>query len=69
MTEKESMKLEDMLSDDTSIIEKFIKEKIQESKKDYFYEKENIKVSLNPDENTIIGRNVYGIVLAKEMNV
>ena len=32
MKEKESMKLEYMLSDDTSVIEKFIKEKIQESK-------------------------------------
>jgi len=34
------MKLEDLLSDNTSIIDTFIREKIRESKKDFFYDRE-----------------------------
>ncbi|MCX5850553.1 MAG: NAD-binding protein [Deltaproteobacteria bacterium] len=66
LKEKESVKLEDMLSDDSSVIDRFIKEKIRESKKDLFYDKEQIKVIINPDEGDIISRNDYAILLSKE---
>lgn len=65
LKEKKSMKLEDMLSDDTSIIETFIKEKIRESKKELFYEQEQIKVIINPDDDEIIGTGDYAVVLSK----
>lgn len=65
LKEKKSMKLEDMLSDDTSIIETFIKEKIRESKKELFYEQEQIKVIINPDADEIIGTGDYAVILSK----
>ena len=65
LKEKKSMNLEDMLSDDTSIIETFIKEKIRESKKELFYEQEQIKVIINPDDDEIIGTGDYAVILSK----
>lgn len=65
LKEKKSMKLEDMLSDDTSIIERFIKEKIRESKKELFYEQEQIKAIINPDDDEIIGTGDYAVILSK----
>jgi len=66
LKEKESMKLEDMLSDDSSVIDRFIREKIKESRKDFFYEKEQMKVILNPDDEDMITRNDYAVILCKE---
>ncbi|TFG37017.1 MAG: potassium channel protein [Syntrophobacterales bacterium] len=66
MKEKESMKLEDMLSDDTSAIDRFIREKIKESKKELFYEKEKTKVIINPGDEEVITVNDYAVILSKE---
>ena len=65
LKEKKSMKLEDMLSDDTSVIETFIREKIIESKKELLYEKEQMKVNINPDDEDIITENDYAVILSR----
>lgn len=65
LKEKKSMKLEDMLSDDTSVIETFIREKIIESKKALLYEKEQMKVNINPDDEDIITENDYAVILSR----
>jgi len=65
LKEKKSMKLEDMLSDDTSVIETFIREKIIESKKELLYDKEQMKVNINPDDEDIITENDYAVILSR----
>ena len=66
LKERESIKLESMLSDDTSVIDTFIREKIRESKKELFYKKEHMKVIINPDDEDIISKNDYAVILCRE---
>jgi voltage-gated potassium channel len=65
LKEKKSVKLEDMLSDDTSVIETFIRDKIRESKKDLLYEQDKITVVINPDDDEIIVANDSAIIFTK----
>lgn len=67
LMEKKAMKLEDILSDDTSIIDTFIKEKIKEAKKDLLYKREEIQFILNPDDGYIINEGEFAIILSKVM--
>ena len=59
LKEKKAMKLEDLLSDNTSVIDTFIREKIRESKKDFFYEKDEARVIVNPPDDYTIGPDDY----------
>jgi hypothetical protein len=63
--EKKVMKLEDLLSDDTSVIDKFIKEKIKESKRDIFYKKEETQFVINPDDGYIINDGEFAVILSR----
>jgi len=63
------MKLADILSDDTSIIDTFIKDKIKESKKDFFYKREETQFILNPDDGYIIKDGQFAVVLSRAMPV
>jgi voltage-gated potassium channel len=67
LKEKQSMKLEDLLSDNTSAIDKFIREKIKESKKEFFYERDESKAVINPDDDYIVGSEDYAVILSKIM--
>lgn len=67
LMEKKAMKLEDLLSDDTSIIDTFIKEKIKEAKKDLLYKREAIQFILNPDDGYIINEGEFAVILSKVM--
>jgi voltage-gated potassium channel len=67
LKEKKAMKLEDILSDNTSVIDTFIREKIRESKKEFFYEKDEAKVIVNPPDDYRIGPDDYAVVLSKAM--
>jgi len=64
LKEKREMKLEDLLSDNTSVIDTFIKEKIRESKKDFLYNKDERQVHINPDDSYIIGVDEFAVVLS-----
>ena len=67
LTEKKAMKLADILSDDTSIIDTFIKDKIKESKKDFFYRREEMQFILNPEDSYIIKEGQFAVILSRVM--
>jgi voltage-gated potassium channel len=67
LREKKAMKLEDVLSDNTSMIDHFIREKIRESKKDFFYEKDEARAIVNPPDDYTISPDDYAVVLSKTM--
>jgi voltage-gated potassium channel len=65
LKEKKAMKLEDLLSDNTSVIDTFIKEKIKESKKDFLYRGDETQLLINPEDGYIVGGDEFAIVLSK----
>ena len=67
LKEKKAMKLEDVLSDNTSVIDTFIREKIRESKKDFFAEKDEARIIVNPPDDYTISPDDYAVVLSKTM--
>lgn len=67
LKDKKAMKLEDLLSDNTSVIDKFIREKIRETKKDFYYEKDEARIVVNPADDYTISPDDYAVVLSKSM--
>ncbi|PKN33575.1 MAG: hypothetical protein CVU61_12850 [Deltaproteobacteria bacterium HGW-Deltaproteobacteria-19] len=63
--DKAAVRLEDLLSDNTSVIDTFIREKIRESKKDFLYEQDEAKLSINPDGGYVIASNDHAVVLSR----
>jgi len=64
LKEKKAMRLENLLSDDTSVIDTFIREKLKESKKDVFLRDDEAMVVVNPDDKHIIGGDDYAVILS-----
>ncbi|MFH1487316.1 MAG: ion channel [Pseudomonadota bacterium] len=64
--EAESVKLEDILSDDSTFIDEFIRRKFQESGKDFFGAKKDLSVVLNPSYDYELSKNDWVVVIAKE---
>lgn len=64
--EKERIKLEDILSDDSTLIDEFIKRKFEDSKKDFFEAKKGISVTVNPSDDYELTQNDWLVVLSKE---
>jgi voltage-gated potassium channel len=67
--EKESIKLEDILSGDSTFIDDFIKKKFEESGKDFFGEKKDVSVIVNPPDDYLLSPNDWVIAIAKEKPV
>ncbi|MEI8172791.1 MAG: ion channel [Deltaproteobacteria bacterium] len=67
LKEKKAMKLEDLLSDNTSVIDTFIKEKIKESKKDFLYKRDETQFMVNPEDGYILGGDEFAIILSRVM--
>ena len=67
LKDKKAMKLEDLLSDNTSVIDNFIREKIRETKKDFYYEKDEARIVVNPADDYTISSDDYAVVLSKSM--
>ncbi|MFH2041491.1 MAG: ion channel [Acidobacteriota bacterium] len=67
LKDKKAMELEDLLSDDTSVIDNFIREKIRETQKDFYYEKDEARIVVNPAGDYTIGPDDYAVVLSKLM--
>jgi voltage-gated potassium channel len=65
LKEKKTMKLEDLLTDSTSAIDNFIREKLKSAKKDFYYEKEDETIVINPPDEYIVTNDDFAIVLAK----
>jgi len=66
LKEKQRMKLEDILSDDSSSIDEFIKRKFLESGKDLFGSKRDISVLINPPDDHELSQNDWILVISKE---
>ena len=64
--EEEKIKLEDILSDDATFIDDFIKRKFEESGKDFFGAKEDISVTINPPDNYKMSQNDWLVVISRE---
>ena len=69
LKDKKTMKLEDLLSDNTSIIDTFIREKIRESKKDFFYDREETRFLINPADDHIISGDDFAVVLSSAISI
>jgi voltage-gated potassium channel len=63
LKETKGVKVEDVLSDDASAIDIFIREKLKESKKDLFTKEDTLKVVINPENNYVIKADDYAVLL------
>jgi len=66
--EKKSMKLEDLLTDSTSVIDNFIREKLRESHRDILLDRDQTNLVMNPDDNYLIGEEDHAIILARSIH-
>ncbi|MCJ7594607.1 MAG: NAD-binding protein, partial [Desulfobacterales bacterium] len=64
--EKESIKLEDILSDDSTFIDEFIRKKFEESGKDFFGAKTDLTVIINPADDFSLNGNDWLIIISRE---
>ncbi len=67
LQEKKSVKLDDILSDNSSIIDVFIKEKLKEAKKELFHEKEAIRAIINPEDGYVITGDDSAVLLGQRI--
>ena len=65
LQEKKVMKLDDLLSDNTSALDIFIKEKIKEAKKELLHEKDEIRVIINPEDGYVIGSDDFAVIISR----
>ncbi len=61
--EKRTVKIDDILSDDSSAIDVFIRERLRESGKNYLKKEEPRKILLNPGEDYILKSDDFAIVI------
>lgn len=66
LREKEGIQLEDILSDNVTAIDDFIKRKFEESGRDYFGKGETVEIIINPLEDLLISAHDRAVVIAKE---
>jgi voltage-gated potassium channel len=66
LREKKGMQLEDILSDNVTAIDDFIKRKFEESGRDYFGKGETVEIIINPVEDLLISAHDRAVVIAKE---
>ena len=66
LREKKGIQLEDILSDNVTAIDEFIKRKFEESGKDFFGRKQKIDVIINPSDDLPVEAHDRAVVIAKE---
>jgi len=64
--EEEKISLDDILSDDSTFIDQFIKRKFEESGKDFFGKRDDIAVTLNPSDDFALSRHDWIVIISKE---
>ena len=67
--EEEKIQLSDILSDDSTFIDDFIRRKFEESGKDYFGGERGLTIILNPEDEFELTRNDGLVVIARERPV
>jgi voltage-gated potassium channel len=65
LSERKGLVLNDILTDDMSAIDQFIKRKFEEAEKDLPGRKDRVLVTLNPPDNTILTREHSAVVIAR----
>jgi voltage-gated potassium channel len=66
LTERKGLALENILTDDYSAIDQFIKRKFEEAGKDYFSKKERITATLNPPDDILLTEDDSAVVIARK---
>jgi hypothetical protein len=66
LTERKGLVLENILTDDYSAIDQFIKRKFEEAGKDYFSKKERIIATLNPADDMLLTEDDSAVVIARK---
>jgi voltage-gated potassium channel len=66
LRERKGIQLDDILSDDVTAIDGFIKRKFEESGKDFFGGKGKIEVIINPPDDLLVAVNDRAVVIAKQ---
>jgi voltage-gated potassium channel len=64
--EKESVKLENILSHDSTFIDEFIRRKFEESGKDFFGARKDMSVTVNPPDDFVLGAQDWVVVISRE---
>lgn len=67
LKEKKAVKLADLLSDNSSMIDNFIREKIKEAKKDFYYERDETSGIINPEDDYVISSDDFAVVISRGM--
>ena len=67
--DEEKIKLDDILSADSTFIDEFIKRKFEESGKDFFETKEDTSVIINPPDDYELTENDWIVTVSKERPV
>ena len=67
LQEKKAVKLDDLLADDSSAIDVFIREKLKESKKEFFREKEETRAMINPEDSYVISGDDFAVLLSRSL--
>ena len=65
LSERKGLVLDDILTDDLSAIDQFIKRKFEEAEKDLPGKRDRVLVTLNPADNTILTREHSAVVIAR----
>ncbi len=65
-TEARALSLEDLLSEEPSAIDDFIRRKFAETKMTHLLGRSKVEYQVNPPGNTILGPNQYGVVIATQ---
>jgi len=66
LSEWKGLVMENILTDDLSAIDQFIKRKFDEAGKDYFGKKERAVVTLNPEDDTLLKEEHFAVVIARK---
>jgi hypothetical protein len=66
LSERKGLALENILTDDYSAIDQFIKRKFEEADKDYFSQKDRIIATLNPADDVRITEDDSAVVIARK---
>ncbi|HOK06173.1 MAG TPA: ion channel [Syntrophales bacterium] len=65
LKERKAMKLEDILTDDTSVIDRFIRERLREAKREFVVEKDTMQAIVNPDDDYLVQAEDAAIIIAR----
>jgi len=66
INERKGLALENILTDDYSAIDQFIKRKFEEAEKDIFGRKERVLITLNPADDLLVSENDSAVVIARK---